>query len=269
MSGRDKAARQSEILSMLRQEGTIRVGALAQHFGISQQSIRKDLNALEQSGLVRRVHGAVVIGGGEEYSWYSQRRLIAQREKRAIGHAVAGLIPNHATVFIKSGTTTEIAAHALSEHVGLTVILDNVATADVVRHYPGCEVLIVGGYVRRAEGAVVGETVADFIRQFRVSHAVVSAAAVGPDGELLGYRLSEAPIVRAVIETARQVIVPVDSSKFGQTAPVLLGRLPEVHVLVTDRIPDPQIAEMCSREGIRFLETDGDMAVNMKPRRPT
>ena len=56
----------------------------------------------------------------------------------------------------------------------------------------------------------------------------------------------------------------VDSSKFGQTAPVLLGRLPEVHLLVTDRIPDPQIAEMCSREGIRFLETDGDM----KPRRP-
>ena len=78
MSGRDKAARQSEILAMLRQEGTMRVGALAQHFRISQQSIRKDLNVLERSGLVRRIHGAVVIGGGEEYSWYSQRRLIAQ-----------------------------------------------------------------------------------------------------------------------------------------------------------------------------------------------
>ena len=247
----------------------MRVGALAQHFGISQQSIRKDLNVLERSGLVRRVHGAVVIGGGEEYSWYSQRRLIAQREKRAIGLEVARLIPNHSTVFIKSGTTTEIAAHALSEHEGLTVILDNVATADVVRHYPGCEVLIVGGYVRRAEGAVVGETVADFIRQFRVNHAVVSAAAIGPDGELLGHRLSEAPIVRAVIDTARQVIVPVDSSKFGQTAPVLLGQLPEVHLLVTDRIPDPSIAEMCSREGVRCIETDvhtqHDAAPTMMP----
>lgn len=253
---------------MLRKEGKIRVGALAQHFGISQQSIRKDLNSLSRSGLVRRVHGAVVIGGGEEYSWYSQRRLIAQRQKRAIGRAVARLIRNHSTVFVKSSTTTEIVAHALSEHVGMTVILDNVATADVVRNYPGCEVLIVGGYVRRAEGAVVGETVADFIRQFRVSHAVVSAAAVGPDGELLGYRLSEAPIVRAVIETARQVIVPVDSSKFGQAAPVLLGRLTETHLLVTDRIPDPKIADLCSREGVRCLETNDAPPVTRRSASP-
>ena len=250
------AARQSKILMLLRRDGTMRVGALAAHFQVSQQSIRKDLSALENAGLVRRIHGAVVIGGGEEYSRYADRRLIAQREKRAIGLEVARLIPDHSTVFIKSGTTTEIVAHALAEHTGLTVILDNVATADVVRHYRGCEVLIVGGYVRSAEGAVVGDTVAEFIRQFRVSHAVVSAAAVGSNGELLGYRLSEAPIVRAVIETAQQVIVPVDSSKFGQTAPIFLGRLSEIHLLVTDRMRDPKIVEMCNREGVRYIETD-------------
>ena len=241
---------------LLRRDGSLRVGALAAHFDVSQQSIRKDLNALENAGLVRRVHGAVVIGGGEEYFRYADRRLIGQREKRAIGLEVARLIPDHSTVFIKSGTTTEIVAHALAEHTGLTVILDNVATADVVRHYRGCEVLIVGGQVRREEGAVVGDTVADFIRLFRVSHAVVSAAAVGSNGELLGYRLSEARIVRAVIETAQQVIVPVDSSKFGQTAPIFLGRLSEIHLLVTDRMRDAKIAEMCNREGVRYIETD-------------
>ncbi len=250
------AARQSEILMLLRRDGTMRVGALAAHFDVSQQSIRKDLTALENAGLVRRVHGAVVIGGGEEYSRYSDRRLIAQREKRAIGLQVARLVPDHATVFIKSGTTTEIVAHSLAGHTGLTVILDNVATADVVRHYQGCEVLIVGGRVRRAEGAVVGDTVAEFIRQFRVSHAVVSAAAVGSNGELLGYRLSEAPIVRAVIETAQQVIVPVDSSKFGQTAPIFLGQLAEIDLLVTDHMRDPKVAEICNREGVRYIETE-------------
>ena len=118
---------------LLRRDGSLRVGALAAHFGrIAAVDTQGSECSRKCPGWLRRVHGAVVIGGGEEYFRYADRRLIGQREKRAIGLEVARLIPDHSTVFIKSGTTTEIVAHALAEHTGLTVILDNVATADVV-----------------------------------------------------------------------------------------------------------------------------------------
>ncbi len=255
------ANRQQAILSLIRQNGKVWVEDLVETFGTTPQTIRKDLRALEDDRKVLRFHGGATLFTGVEYMAYDTRRHIASVQKAQIGQAVANLIPNHTALFINGGTTTEAVAGALKDHVGLKIILDNVNISNALRQIGGVEVVIAGGIVRSSDGAVIGSTAVDFIRQFRTDYAVIGAAGVSSDGALLDFDLREAQIVRAIIENARHVILAVDSTKFEATAPVVMGRMEQIDTLVTDRCPVPALRAFCREHDIALIETDADKSL--------
>ena len=161
-------------------------------------------------------------------------------------------------VMINGGTTTAAVATQLKNHAGLKVLIDNAAIANDIRHFPGLEVMVPGGILRRSDGAVTGETAIDFIRQFRADIAVVGAAAIDEKGTLLDFDLSEVHVTRAMIAMAKHVILAVDSSKFGRSAPIAIGELSMVHTLVTNRCTLPAIASLCDLLEIELMEaSDG------------
>ena len=167
---------------------------------------------------------------------------------------LANRIPNNVALMINIGTTTAAVARHLKVHVGLKVVTDNVNIANELRTYPGVEVLVPGGVVRRSDGAILGEAAVDFIRQFRADIAVIGAAAVAKDGALLDYDLREAHVARSIIENAHHVIMAADGSKFGRSAPVCVGHLSQVHTLVTDRCDNEAIAALCAKHQIDLVE---------------
>ncbi len=252
-TNRNSLSRQMAILEYLQKNGRALVDDLAAMFDTTPQTIRKDLNALAEVNQIARFHGGAALVGGTEYIGYSVREEIARDEKEAIGRAVAALIPNNSSVIINSGTTTVAAARQLQHHVGLRIVTDSVYLANEIRPFVGLEIMVPGGLVRRTDGAILGEVAVDFIRQFRVDTAVIGAAAIAPDGSLLDFDLREASVARAIIENARSVVLAADSSKFGRVAPVCIGWISQIDVLVTDRGCPRALKVLCAEKGVRLV----------------
>ena len=247
--------RQAKIVELARQKGEVSVEELVAAFDVTPQTIRKDLNVLCDRGALKRTHGGAMHPSGVENVEYEARRQMAPAEKRAIGRAAAALIPDHASLFINIGTTTEAVSQALVDHRGLMVITNNINVANHLRVVPSTEVVIAGGVVRPSDGGIVGEAAVDFIRQFKVDFAVIGVSAIDPDGALLDFDFREVKVAQAIIANARHVIVVSDQSKFTRTAPVRIGHLSQAHSFITDHCPLDSIRRVCADAGIQLIET--------------
>ena len=261
--------RQSEIVSMLRQYGRVGVEDLATHFGVTLQTIRRDLNELSDAKALVRVHGGAMIASGVANLAYEARQHVARQSKRLIGEAAAKLVPENASLLINIGTTTEEVARALAGHSGLLVITNNLHVANELHRSKSVQVIVTGGSIRQGDGGIVGAVTVAQIEQFRVDMAIIGTSAIDPDGTLLDFDVREVEISRAIIEHARKIILVADGSKFSRSAPVKIAQLSEIDVFVTDRLPSEEIAEMCRRCGVEVIEAgdsgEGDTTEPPKP----
>jgi DeoR family transcriptional regulator, glycerol-3-phosphate regulon repressor len=242
--------RQITIVGMARSVGRVTVEDLAARFDVSPQTIRRDLNELCDLRVLSRTHGGAVIASSVENLSYEARRFIAAAEKRAIGAAAAALIPNESSLFINIGTTTEEVATALTNHQNLLVISNNLNVAMALYRHPTIEVIVAGGPVRRSDGAVVGSSAVDLIRQFKVDMAVID-----DDGSLLDYDPREVNVSRAIIDNARRVLLVCDRTKLERAAPVRVGHISEIDAFVTDRLTSVKLRDVCMTHGVRVIET--------------
>ena len=216
--------RQSEILAMLRQSGRVGVEELATHFGVTLQTIRRDLNELSEAKALVRVHGGAMIASGVANLAYEARQHVAQQSKRPIGEAAASLVPDNASLLINIGTTTEEVAKALAGHSGLLVITNNLHVANELHRNAAMQVIVTGGSIRQGDGGIVGAVTVAQIEQFRVDLAIIGTSAIDPDGTLLDFDVHEVEISRAIIEHARKIVLVADSSKFSRSAPVKIAQ---------------------------------------------
>jgi DeoR family glycerol-3-phosphate regulon repressor len=246
--------RQNEILALARSQGRVGVEELAARFDVTPQTIRKDLNDLCERRLLSRIHGGAVLASGVENIAYEARRFIAQAEKQAIGAAAARLVPNNASLFINIGTTTEEVARALAQHEDLLVITNNINVATLLYRHPKIDVIMAGGPVRRADGAVVGAAAVEFIKEFKVDYAVIGASAIEEDGALLDFDVREVRVSRAIIENARRVVLVADKSKLERAAPVRIAHLSEIDIFVTDDLGTSPLRDVCRMHGVEVVE---------------
>ena len=246
--------RQTEILNIARTQGRVMVEDLARRFEVSAQTIRKDLNDLCDHHALTRIHGGAIIASGVENLAYEARRFVAAEEKKAIGAAAANLIPNGCSLFINIGTTTEEVASALTSHEDLLVITNNLNVAMLLYRYPRIEVIVAGGAVRRADGAVIGSTATSLIEQFKVDYAIIGASAIDQDGALLDFDYREVQAAQAIISNARSVMLVADATKFRRSAPVRIADITQINTFVTDVAVPARLAEICQTHGIPVIE---------------
>jgi DeoR family transcriptional regulator, glycerol-3-phosphate regulon repressor len=245
-------------MSLAREHGRVDVDGLASLFSVTPQTIRKDLNDLCDRQLLNRQHGGATYPSGVSNFAYEARRILAAEEKRRIGLKAASLIPDHASVILNIGTTTEQVAIALRAHTGLMVVTNNINAANILREVPTAEVVIAGGLVRHSDGGVVGEAAVDFIRQFRVDYAVIGTSAIDLDGTLLDFDFREVKVAQAIIETARETILVADAMKHSRRAPVRIGHLAQIDVFVTDQPPPQEIQNVCAESEVRIEIASGE-----------
>ncbi len=248
--------RQQLIIDIAKHSGVVSVEDLVQQFGVTPQSIRKDLNRLCADRLLTRTHGGARLASSIENMSYEARRVLAQEQKKAIGQAVAAIIPDNASLFVNIGTTTEAVAQALLQHQRLMVITNNINVASLMRPYANNQVIIASGEVRSSDGGIVGEAAVDFISQFKVDFAVIGSSAIDGDGALLDFDYREVKVAQAIMSNARHVILAADVSKHDRTAPVRIGHLSQIHSFVTDRCPNAEFQQLLARFDIRTIETD-------------
>src|ERR1700678_1349203 len=255
--------RQSESPATLRQSGRGGVEALATHFGVTLQTIRRDLNELSEANALVRVHGGAMIAYGVTNLAYEARQHVALQSKRRIGEAAAQLVPDNASLLINIGTTTEEVAKALTGHSGLLVITNNLHVANELHRNKAIEVIVTGGTIRQGDGGIVGAVTVGQTQQFRVDIAIIGTSAIDSSGALLDFDVREVEISRAIIEHSRKVVLVADSSKFSRAAPVRIAHLSEIEVLVTDRLPSSKIVEICRACEVEVIETGGPNEVEL------
>ncbi|NJN46880.1 MAG: DeoR family transcriptional regulator [Candidatus Competibacteraceae bacterium] len=249
--------RQQRILEWIGRDGYATIEALADHFKVTPQTMRRDINALCKQGLLMRYHGgAGVPQSSVENIAYPTRQALSHEEKHRIADLVARHIPDHASLFINLGTTNEEVAKALQHHKGLRVITNNLNAALILCENPDCEVITAGGVVRHQDHGVIGEATIDFIRQFKVDFAVIGISGIEEDGTLRDFDYREVRVSQAIIEQSRQVLLATDHTKFGRNALVHLGHVRQIDALFTDRPPPPALATILAETGIDVYVTD-------------
>ncbi|MBC8267502.1 MAG: DeoR/GlpR transcriptional regulator [Rhodospirillaceae bacterium] len=250
--------RQHDIVDRARHQGRVVVDELAEHFDVTPQTIRKDLNELCEQGILQRVHGGGILVSGVRNYNYEARRSLASDEKKQIGLKAASLVPDNSSLMINIGTTTEQVAYALRGKRGIMVITNNINVVNILHGVPNIEVIVAGGVVRSADGGVVGEATVDFIRQFKMDYAIIGASAIDEDGSILDYDYREVKAAQAIIENARNCILVADSTKFERTAPVRIGHISQLSGFVTDNPPPAPFARICREHDVEVILADSD-----------
>ncbi len=254
--------RHKEIIEAARETGRVLVEDLAARFGVTPQTIRRDLTELCGQGYLARVHGGAMLRSGFANLGYEARRGMSAPEKDRIGRLCAAAIPDNASLFINIGTTTEAVARALLDHRDLLVITNNINVANTLAANPRAEIIVAGGMLRRSDGGLIGEAAVGFIEQFKVDYAVIGASAIDEDGALLDFDYREVQVARAIIENARRTYLVADSSKLARVAPVRIAGMDRIAAFFTDRVASDRLRQVCALHGVEVhtLDPGGDDA---------
>ncbi|CAI2935117.1 DeoR/GlpR family DNA-binding transcription regulator [Aminobacter niigataensis] len=247
-----KSRRQAQLLSYLEKNHYVSIEEITTLYGVTTQTARRDIMALEQDGKVRRLHGGATISTPVEPSVLRQRRVDNAAQKEKIGRLAAELIPDGAAVFIDTGTTCEAVARALIGRRDLRVVTYSLRVATTLSESTNFAIAVPGGFVRQVDGGVFREETSDYIRRFKFDVAVISVSGVDHDGDIGDDDHAEVAAVSAAMGQAGRTIMAVDSSKFGRRALVRLGSLCDIHTLVTDTLPEERLLNKLRDSGVEI-----------------
>jgi DeoR family glycerol-3-phosphate regulon repressor len=189
---------------------------------------------------------------------YSTRKVLNLAEKRRIARLVAAHIPEHSSLFVNIGTTTEAVARELLNHKDLRFITNNLNVALLLAANPNFSIVIAGGTVRNRDGGVVGQSANDMIAQFRVDYAVIGISGIDADGTLLDYDYDEVRAAQAIVRNARQVFLVADHTKFSRHPMVRAGSIAEVSALFTDQPVPDSIRSLLEAHEVKIHVADAD-----------
>ena len=256
------APRHTQLLDEVRAHGPQTIEALSERFGVTLQTVRRDVQRLAEAGLLSRFHGGVRLPGSTTQNIaYRQRQALLSDAKSGIARAIAQRVPNGCSLILNIGTTIEAVAHELRHHRGLRVITNNLHIAALLSTNPECEVIVAGGLVRAADQGIVGEATVDFMRQFKVDIGLIGISGIESDGTLRDFDYREVKVARTIIEQSREVWVAADHSKFNRPAMVELARLDEIDVLFTNSPPPPPFDELMAQGNVQCVVANADAIV--------
>ncbi|MEV3980178.1 DeoR/GlpR family DNA-binding transcription regulator [Nonomuraea sp. NPDC049758] len=243
--------RQQAILDLVRQNGGVRVVDLVRTFGVSDITIRRDLELLAERGLLAKVHGGATTIGSTNEPGFAAKSVQQEAEKQAIaGHAAALVRPGTA-VALSAGTTTWTLAHHLGQVPGLTVVTNSVRVADVFQHAgrPDQTVVLTGG-VRTPSDALVGPVAVAAIRRLNVDLLFLGVHGMTARTGFTTPNMMEAETDRALVEAASRLVVLADHTKWGTVGISTIAELGEADVVVSDTgLPEPARQALSERAG--------------------
>ena len=237
-----------EIVDMARRSGKVSVDALAEHFGVTVQTIRRDLAELAEAGRLTRVHGGAVPFSGTHNIDYVERQSLNGDAKAAIAARCAAAIPDNTSVFLNIGTSTEAVARALVGHRNLLVLTNNMNVAQIFAASDS-QVIVTGGVLRRSDGGLIGTLTTEAIRQFKPDIAVIGCSALDAEGDLRDYDIHEVGVSQTILRQSRRSFLVADHSKFRRSAPARIASLAEMDAFFTDRPLPGGLAARCAEWG--------------------
>lgn len=246
------AQRRAEIRALLGRRGSASIAEIAGELGVSDSTVRRDLDELDREGTVRRSHGGAVVVERTAFEFrFEDRRGHNPGEKERIGTYAAALIEAGQSVVFDSSSTVLAAAEALrSRNIGVTTVTNDVGIASVLAEVAGASVVVPGGEIRDGSFTLLGPYTQAFLNGLHVDVALVGIHAVS-GAVLSDSSLDVVEAKRAMMRAARRVVLLADGSKFGPPSFLEVARLEDVDDLVTDGPAPPEALGALDASGVR------------------
>jgi DeoR/GlpR family transcriptional regulator of sugar metabolism len=263
--------RQALILARVREQGGVKVADLVRELGVSDMTVRRDLEVLHDRGLLEKVHGgATALAEGALFEpGFKAKSALQQVEKEAISQAAAGFVEPGSAVALSAGTTTYALARRLTDVPRLTIVTNSVPVADVLYQAGRVDqTIILTGGVRTPSDALVGPFAVAALRSIHVDLVFMGVHGMDARSGFTTPNLLEAEADRALIDTGRRLVVVADHTKWGVVGISSIARLDEADVLVTDAgLPDD--ARRILESSIREIVVTGPAALDASPPVPS
>ena len=237
-------SRQNNILELVRELGYVSIDQLSEKFGVSQQTVRRDIIFLDSHNLVRRHHGGAGLHPGTDRLAYPNRKGRNALAKEQIGKLIASKVPNGASLFIDMGTTMAAVAEALISHQNLKIITNHIDVVYTLCEKTDFEIILTGGLVRNRDRAIWDNTTAEFLRRFRVDYGIFGVGSLTDDGQLLDYHYRDAQASRAALDIARVKFAGLDHSKLNAPALMPFASVAEIDAVFTEQALSPDLTQL-------------------------
>jgi DeoR/GlpR family transcriptional regulator of sugar metabolism len=251
--------RQTLILERVREEGAVRVADLVRALGVSDMTIRRDLELLSERGLIEKVHGgATAIEGSSLFEpGFTIKSTLMQTEKTLIAASAAMLVAPGTAIAISAGTTTFALARRLIDVPGITVLTNSVPVADALYKdgRPDQTVILSGG-VRTPSDALVGPFAVEVIRSLHVDTVFMGTHGMDHRSGFTTPNILEAETNRALIAAGRRLVILADHTKWGVIGISSVGRLDEADTIITDTGLDPTARQQLAAAVKRLILVD-------------
>lgn len=233
--------RRQGILDTVDAKGSVSNSEFAIQFGVSVETIRRDIIILDRQGMLRRTHGGALSINTFEPA-FKERMVMNIEAKRAIGYMAASLVPNKATVIIDFGTTAFCVAEALANHSNLTVVTAGLQAANFLADRNGNDVYVMGGQLQPSEGATIGRDATRMLEHYFADFAFVGAGVISPHPWLMDFSREAAEIRSLMLMRARHGVVLADHTKFNRLATHRVESFEQSAYLITNRKLDGKTA---------------------------
>jgi DeoR/GlpR family transcriptional regulator of sugar metabolism len=259
--------RQAIILERVREDGAVRVADLVRDLGVSDMTVRRDLEVLDERGLLEKVHGgATAVAGSALFEpRFAAHSAHQQAEQDAIADAAVALVEPGMAIGVSAGTTTYALAQRLADIPGITVVTNSVRVADILNQMGRSDqTIILTGGVRTPSDALVGPFAVAALRTVHMDLVFVGVHGMDPHSGFTCPNLLEADTDRALIDAGRRLVVVADHTKWGVIGISSIARLDQADVLITDAGLEPGARRILADTVRELVVADPDGAVPVR-----
>lgn len=246
--------RRLKILELIQEEGSARVRDLARIFSVTEPTVRQDLDKLDAEGLIIKEHGGAFLKSvPSQVKSFALQHGENMERKAAIAIAAAAFVQDGESLILDSGSTVSELAKHLVDRRGLTVVTNALNIALLLGAERGIDMLVTGGEFKPPTLSLTGEKAAGFFQHIHASKLFLATGGISPDGDLTYPGLSDIAVKRAMIESASEVFLLADSTKFGKTSLAILGGIELADCVVTDADLSDEHRKLCEDRGVRVI----------------
>lgn len=249
--------RKQAILDRLNSSGETAISDLAKEFGLSEMTIRRDLETLEFDGYVRRVRGGAIPSQSRSYEPPIITRTGFEHEaKMRIGRAAAALLSDNETAIIDVGTTTLELARAIDAKLQLTLITSSILIAGELSAKPNIRTIVTGGILRKGELSLIGARAESSFSDLNCDTVFLGVAGISSSKGLTEYNLDDTRVKQEAINAASRVVVLADATKIGKIAFANVAPIDVVDILITNASPNSKVVGQIRDAGIEVIHVE-------------
>jgi DeoR family transcriptional regulator of aga operon/DeoR family fructose operon transcriptional repressor len=247
--------RRQRILQLLKEQGRVMVADLSKQFGVSDVTVRGDLQSLARQGKLIRTHGGAVpvaAAAVDELKLESRKRQHPE-EKSAIGAAAAALVEKGDAIYLDGSSTALAIARNLKEHQLVTVLTSSLAVAQELMDAPGVTVVLPGGTVQKDIAALIDADGLHYFDKFNIQKCFFGAHGLALREGLTDISADVAVVKRALISRCRQIIAILDASKWGRVGLATFASIAEIDQVITDADAPEALVAQVRAQGVKVV----------------